>query len=324
MTRYFIRRLIRSFVIFLAAATLIFLMIRLAPGDPARLYLGIDATPAAIAHERAALGLDRSLPAQYGTFMGDLFQAKLGSSVSNGESVWSLVMAAAPPTIELALLAVAGSSILAIALGLTAAAHRGGARDTAIRVGTVIGISIPNFWLGLVLVLTFGLWIPGIFPSSGWVTFSSDPWQNILHAILPAIVLGLPNLAIVTRTLRVSMIESLDSDYVRFGRSRGLSERRLRRSLALPNAVIPTTTVIGLAVGLLISGTVIVENVFSIPGVGRLMVNSFQQKDYPVAIGSTLFMAFAFILVNLIVDVLYAVLNPRIKELYASGGLVGA
>lgn len=324
MTRYLARRLARSFVIFVAAATLIFLMIRLAPGDPARLYLGIYATPSAIAHERARLGLDHSLLVQYGTFIGNLFQGKLGNSVSNGNSVWSLVIAAAPATIELAVLAVVASSLVAIGFGLAAAARRGGARDTTIRVGTVIGISIPNFWLGLVLVLLFGLWVPGIFPSSGWVPIGSDPWQNLLHVVLPAFVLGLPNLAIVTRTLRISMLESLDSDYVLFGRSRGMSERRLRRSLALPNAAIPTTTVIGLAVGLLISGTVIVENVFSIPGVGRLMVNSFQQKNYPVAIGSTLFVAFAFIVVNLIVDVLYATLDPRIKELYARGGLVDA
>jgi peptide/nickel transport system permease protein len=238
--------------------------------------------------------------------------------------VWGLVLAAAPSTIELTLLAVFVSSLVAVGLGMAAASRRGGRRDTAIRVGTVIAISIPNFWLALLLVLLFGLWVPGVFPSSGWVSLGSDPWQNLLHAALPAFVLGLPNLAIVTRTLRVSMLEALDSDYVRFGRSRGLGEPRLLRSLALPNAVIPTTTVIGLAVGLLISGTVIVENVFSIPGVGRLMVSSFQQKDYPVAIGATLFTAVAFIIVNLIVDMLYAVLNPRIKELYAGGGLLGA
>ncbi len=324
MTRYLIRRFIRSLIIFAAAATAIFFMVRLAPGNPARLYLGLEASPQAIAAKSHELGLDRSLLAQYGSFLGNLVRGDLGTSVRGGESVWSLVLQRAPVTIELTLLAVALSSALAIVLGMLAAAKRDSLRDATIRVGTVVAISIPNFWLALIFVLLFGLWLPGVLPPSGWVSFSSDPIGNLQHAILPVIVLGLPNLAIVTRTLRVSMLETLDHDYVTFGRSRGLGERRLRRAFALPNAVIPTTTVIGLAVGLLISGTVIVEEVFSIPGVGRLMVDSFQEKDYPVAIGATLFVAFAFIVVNFVVDVLYAFLNPRIRDLYARGGLAGA
>jgi peptide/nickel transport system permease protein len=319
VTQYLIRRLIRSVVIFAAAATLIFLMVRLAPGEPARLYLGLEATPEAIAAKRAELGLDRPLIEQYGSFIGNLVQGDLGESARSQDSVWALVLERAPATVELALLAVLVSSVIAIGLGLASASKRDSLRDGAIRVGTVIGISIPNFWLALLLILLFGLYIPGILPPSGWVPFTENPAENLWHAVLPVFVLGLPNLAIVTRTLRVSMLEALERDYVTFGRSRGIGERRLRRAFALPNAVIPTTTVIGLAVGLLISGTVIVEEIFAIPGVGRLMVDSFQQKDYPVAIGATLFTAFAFVVVNFIVDVLYAVLNPRIKELYASG-----
>ena len=200
---------------------------------------------------------------------------------------------------------------------LYSTARRGKLGDVAIRVATVIGVSVPSFWLGLLLLMLFGLYLRDLLPAGGWVPFSDDPVGNLAHLVLPASVLGLGTVALVSRTLQVSMRDTMQRDYVTFGRSAGLSERRVIRSLALPNAVVPTVTVVGLLVGVLISGAVIVETVFTIPGVGRLMVQSLRNQDIPVATGATLFLAAVFLALNTAVDVLYAWLDPRLRELYA-------
>jgi peptide/nickel transport system permease protein len=316
MSGFIVRRLLRSILVLLGVITLVFVMVHLAPGDPARLQLGMYAPPSAIAAQQHALGLDRPLLAQYGIYVGDILTGNLGQSIFTEVPVITTIGRRAPVTIELAFLAVLVASGVAVVLGAAAGWRRGSRFDGAVRTGTVIGLSLPNFWLGLILILIFGLYLPNILPPSGWVSFADDPVQNLYHAVLPVFVLALPLIAMIARTLRVAMLDTVNRDYVIFGRAMGLTERRVMSSIALPNAIIPTSTVIGISVGYLIGGAVIVEKVFTIPGIGQLTVNAFLQKDYPVAIGGTLFIAFFFVGANFVVDVLYAYMNPKIRDLY--------
>jgi peptide/nickel transport system permease protein len=322
MRWYVLRRLIGSILVFFVVASLVFVMIQFAPGDPAQIYLGRDTDPAALAAVRHQFGLDRPLVVQWGKYLWNVVRGDLGVSLFTRRSVNTTLGQVLPPSIELAFFAVLWSSALAILLGVVAAARRGASVDGAIRLITLLAISLPNFWLGLMLLLIFGLYVPGILPAGGWVPFTQDPIQNLHHIILPAFVLGLANLAIVTRILRASMLDALKRDYVTFGRAMGVPERQVLRDVALPNAILPTTTVIGLAAAALIGGAVITEVVFTIPGVGQTMVTSFQRQDYPVAIGCTLVVAFAYVLVNFTVDILYTFFNPQVRRQFVGGKAV--
>jgi len=316
MTVFIARRLVRSVLVLFGVVTLTFVMIQLAPGDPARLYLGFNATPGQLAAERHLLGEDQSAIVQYAIYIGHVFSGDLGRSLFTQNSVLSTIGQRAPTTLELAFLTLLVSTAASLVLGMAAAWRRGSRLDDGVRTATVIGISLPNFWLGLLLILVFGLYIRNVLPPSGWVSLTQDPAQNLYHAVLPAFVLSLPVVAIVTRTLRTSMLDALNTDYVVFARAMGMRERTVLRRIALPNAIIPTTTVIGISVGYLIGSSVIIEQLFTIPGIGSLTVNGFAEKDYPVAIGGTLFIAFFFVAANFVVDVLYAYLNPKIRDLY--------
>ncbi len=306
--RFVVRRFITSMLVLWAVMTLVFLLISQTPGNVAMIFGGLDARE---------LGLDQPLAVQYGRFMLSLARGDLGRSWLSGAEVSDLVADRAGPTLELALVTAVAATSIGLGLGLYSTARRGKLGDVAIRVATVIGVSVPSFWLGLLLLMLFGLYLRDLLPAGGWVPFSDDPVGNLAHLVLPASVLGLGTVALVSRTLQVSMRDTMQRDYVTFGRSAGLSERRVIRSLALPNAVVPTVTVVGLLVGVLISGAVIVETVFTIPGVGRLMVQSLRNQDIPVATGATLFLAAVFLALNTAVDVLYAWLDPRLRELYA-------
>lgn len=301
--RFIARRLITSALVLWVVTTLVFLLISLTPGNVAMIFGGLDAR---------GLGLDQPLAVQYGRFMSSLARGDLGRSWLSGTEVSYLVADRAGPTLELALVTAVVATSLGLGLGLYSTARRGKLDDVAIRVATVIGVSVPSFWLGLLLLMLFGLYLRDLLPAGGWVPFSEDPVGNLAHLILPVSVLSLATVALDSRTLQVSMRDTMQRDHVTFGRSAGLSERRVIRSLALPNAVVPTVTV----VGVLISGTVIVETVFTIPGVGRLMVQSLRNQDIPVATGGTLFLAAVFLALNAAVDVLYALLDPRLRELY--------
>lgn len=309
--RFILRRLVTSAVVLWAVATLVFLLISLTPGNVAMIFGGLDARE---------LALDQPLAVQYGRYVSNLLRGDLGRSWLSGADVFELVTDRAGPTLELALVTAVLATSVGVAFGLYTTARRGRLGDVAIRVATVVGVSIPSFWLGLLLLMVFGLYVPNVLPAGGWVPFSEDPARNLLHLVLPSSVLGLTTVALVSRTLQVSMRDTLQRDYVTFGRSAGLSESRVMRHVALPNAVLPTATVIGLLVAVLISGTVIVETVFTIPGVGRLLVQSLRNQDIPVATGATLFLATFFLLLNAAVDLLYAYLDPRLREIYARPG----
>ena len=306
--RFLVRRLITSVVVMWVVVTLVFLLVSLTPGNIAMIFGGIDARE---------LGLDQPPAAQYLRFLARLARGDLGHSWLNGNEVSRLIADRSIPTLQLALFTAVIATGIGIGLGFYSTAHRGGLREVAIRVATVTGLSVPSFWLGLLLLMVFGLYLPDILPAGGWVPFGEDPLDNLLHLILPSSVLGLATVALVSRTLQVSMRDTLQRDYVTFGRSAGLPERAVLRHLAFPNAVVPTATVVGLLVGVLISGTVIVETVFTIPGVGRLMVLSLRSQDIPVATGAALFLAAFFLVLNAAVDVLYAWLDPRLREIYA-------
>ncbi|MCY4370208.1 MAG: ABC transporter permease [bacterium] len=306
--RFLVRRLITSAVVMWVVVTLIFLLVSLTPGNIAMIFGGIDARE---------LGLDQPLAVQYSRFLARLARGDLGQSWLNGTEVTDLIVDRSIPTLELALFTAVIATGIGLGLGFYSTARRGTLGEVAIRVATVTGMSVPSFWLGLLLLMVFGLYLPDILPAGGWVPFGEDPLGNLLHLILPSSVLGLATVALVSRTLQVSMRDTLQRDYVTFGRSAGLRERAVLRHLAFPNAVVPAATVVGLLVGVLISGTVIVETVFTIPGVGRLMVLSLRNQDIPVATGATLFLAAFFLVLNTAVDVLYAWLDPRLREIYS-------
>lgn len=305
--RFIFRRLVTSVLVLWAVATLVFLLISLTPGNVAMIFGGLDARE---------LGLDQPPAVQYGRYMSSLARGDLGRSWLNGAEVVDLVADRAGPTLELAIVTAVAATSIGLGLGLYTTARRGRFGEVAVRVATVVGVSVPSFWLGLLLLMVFGLYVPDLLPAGGWVPFSQDPAGNLLHLVLPSSVLGLATVALVSRTLQVSMRDTLQRDYVTFGRSAGLAESKVMRQVALPNAVLPTATVIGLLVGVLISGTVIVETVFTIPGVGRLLVQSLRNQDIPVATGATLFLATFFLVLNMAVDILYARLDPRLRDLY--------
>lgn len=320
MVRYVLRRLIGSVAVFYLVATVVFAMIHAAPGDAATTLGGAFASPSQTAALRAQLGLDKPLLVQYGTYLDQLTHWDLGRSSINQQSVGELIVERLGPTLELAAAAAVFAILVGAALGTIAAARAGSWVDTVVRVGSVIGISLPQFWLGLILLIVFGVWFPDILPAGGWIPWSQSPTDNLLHLVLPAFVLGLGTLCVIARTIRASMLDVLRRDPVRYARSMGLSPRRVIGSIALPSAAIPTTTVVGLLVGFLVGGAVVVETVFSIPGIGQQLVQAFANRDVPLGLGTTLVIAAFFLLVNFLVDVAHACLDPRIRTLYRTGG----
>ncbi|MFD1825469.1 MULTISPECIES: ABC transporter permease [Mumia] len=319
MLSYLMRRMGGAVIVLFLVLTLVFLMLHAAPGGPETAYLGNNPTPEKRAAVLEQLGLDRPLWAQYLTFVGNIVTFDLGESLTTQTPVSELLGDRMLVTLELGLTAFVIWTAIGMLLGALAGARRGGSLDAIVRVGSVIALSVPSFWLGLVLVLIFGLYLPGVLPSSGWATWGEGAGLHLQSMVLPAFTLGLAASAVIARTLRASMIEALDADHVRFGRAMGLRERTLLSRLALRNAVIPTVTVVGMMLGTFIGGAVLVENVFNVPGVGQLVVSSFLAHDYPVAIAATVWTAGAFLIATLVVDLLYFAIDPRIRAQFLGG-----
>ncbi|MFX0592522.1 ABC transporter permease [Melissospora conviva] len=322
MVRYLVRRLLGLTGVLVLVLTLVFFMLHASPGGPENAYLGNNPTPEKRAAVMAQLGLDQPLLTQYWHFVGSMFTFDFGNSLTTNRPVSEMLMQRIPITLELGLTSFALWTVVGLLAGAVAAARQGGFVDGLVRVGSVVALSVPSFWLGLVLVLTFGLYLTGILPSSGWVSFSEDPLGNLKSMVLPGFALGLASAAVIARTLRSSLIGELRADHVAFGRAMGLPERTILSRLALRNAVIPTLTVVGMTLGSFIGGAVLIENVFNVPGLGQLIVTSFMAQDYPVAIASTYWTAGLFLIVTLIVDLLYFAINPRIRAQFsaATGG----
>ncbi|HZS76802.1 MAG TPA: ABC transporter permease [Ktedonobacteraceae bacterium] len=312
MTRYILQRLFFIIPVALIVCFLTFMVIHLVPGDPARVLLGPEATPDTVAALRQQLGLDKPLLVQFGLWFWQLLHGNLGQSIQLQQPVLDSIIQRLPITAELGISSLLLSLVLAFPLGIYSATHRNSWLDWVVNVLTLISTAIPSFVLGLLLILIFAVNIR-FFPPGGYVSFSDDPLGNMRDLILPMITLSLGTVAVNMRQIRANMIEVLSQDYIRTARSKGLPERRVQYIHALRNAVIPVITIVGLQVGAIIGGTFVVETIFLWPGIGQLAVTSILAKDYPMVQGVVLLSAFLYMLANLLVDVCYAVLDPRIR-----------
>jgi peptide/nickel transport system permease protein len=311
MGRFLLRRALESLVALWVASVIVFVGMRALPGDPAIALSGEGRDPAVNAVIRARYGLDEPLPVQYVLWASQAVTGNLGTSIRTQLPVTAEIIRRIPTTLELAALAGLIAILLGIPLGILAAVKRGSPLDYIANTVGLIGLSIPTFWLGLILILVFAIGLR-IFPASGFVPLIEDPVENLRRMVLPAIVLGSGLGTILLRQMRSAMINSLQSDYVRTARAKGLRERDVVLGHALRNSLVTVVTVLGLEMGALISGSVVTESIFLIPGFGRMIIEAISTRDYPLIQGVALFSAVAYIGINLIVDLLYSVLNPRI------------
>jgi glutathione transport system permease protein len=304
MLQYIMKRILEMIPILIIVSILVFLFTHLIPGDPARLVAGKDATLEEVSKIRAELGLDQPIWEQYFTYMGNLLTGDLGTSLKTGLPVSDMFVDRFLPSIYLTLLSMGWAVIIGLLIGTISAVFKNKWPDYIGMVTAVSGISLPGFWLGLILIQIFSVQL-GWFPTGG-----SDGWQSY---ILPSITLGAGIMSMLTRFTRSSLLETLRADFVRTGRAKGLKERVVITKHALRNSLIPVVTIAGLQFGFLLGGSVVVETVFSFPGMGRLLIDSIAFRDYPVIQAELLLFSFEFILVNLLVDVLYSILNPKIR-----------
>lgn len=311
MIRAVAARLAELAVVALGVSGLVFLMIHLIPGDAAQVMLGAaDVGAVEVAALRERLGLDRPLPVQFALWLWHALQGDLGTSLWTGVPVLEEIGQRAGITAELTLLALGLAVMLAIPAGCVMAALRSGAADYAVRIVSIVGVTMPSFWLGAMLLLAVSTMLPGV-AVIGYVPFEGDPWGHVQRMILPALSLALPVLAALSRILRASMIEALGQDYTRTARAKGVAEWRVVSVHALRNALIPFVTSAGIMAGYLFGGSVVVEQVFAIPGLGRLMVGAIAERNYPLVQAAILLATLTFVGVNLLVDLLYLAIDPR-------------
>lgn len=312
MGRYVLRRLVESAVTLALATVVVFLGVRALPGDPARALAGEEADPAAIAEIRAKYGLDLPLPVQYIKYLENVFQGDMGRSMRTGIPVTETIGHALPVTLQLAAFSMAVAVLVGVGSGVVAAVRRRTTAEWGANTIALLGLSVPNFWLGLMAILVLAIAFP-VLPASGFVSVFDDPWQSFRHLLLPSLVLGTGLAAVVMRQTRSAMLESLTADYVRTARAKGLSQTQVVLQHALRNSLIVVTTIVGLQLGGLISGAVVTEQIFVLPGFGKLIVDAVLQRDFPMIQGVVLVTATAYIGINLLVDVLYSVIDPRIR-----------
>jgi peptide/nickel transport system permease protein len=312
MGAFLLRRAGQSLVTLLLATLVVFAGIRALPGDPALALAGEERDPVALAKVRAKYGLDQPVPVQYWRWLGELARGNLGESLRTGIDVTDTIATRVPVTLELALLSLLVAILLGVGTGVLAAVRRGSGVEWLANMAALLGLSVPSFWLGIMLILVFAI-ILGWLPASGYVSPLEDPVGNLQRMLLPSLVLGGQFAAILMRQTRSAMLESLGADYVRTARAKGLSEPQVVFGHALRNSLITVLTLLGLRLGLLISGAVITEQVFVIPGFGRLILEAVFTRDFPIIQGATIVSATAYILANFGVDLLYSVANPRIR-----------
>ena len=312
MGRFLIRRLAGAAVVLLLVSLMTFAMIWLVPGDPAAAFLDASATPDQVARLRVALGLDKPLPLQMADWYGRVLRGDLGQSILLNRSVAAALVERLPVTLSLAGFALAFAVIFGVAAGTVAAVNHDRWPDQAMMTIALIGLSTPEFWLGLVLVLVFAVQL-GWLPTGGFVPIVESPTGWLRTILLPALTIGLVQVGFIARMTRASMLEALGQDFVRTADAKGLSRFDVVVRHGLPNALIPILTVIGIVAGALLGGTVIIEQVFSIPGIGRLIIGAIAARDFPVMQGGLLFLAVIYLAVNLSVDILYAVVDPRVR-----------
>ncbi|HSG91708.1 MAG TPA: ABC transporter permease [Pseudomonadales bacterium] len=315
MSTYLIKRLLMVLPTVFGAVTLVFFAIHLAPGDPIALYIPpdfpVNASPERIAELRARLGLDRPLHVQYASFIAGIFQGDLGTSLQHRNPVAEGLLDRLPNTLQLGVLSLAIAVVLGVTVGVVSAVRRGTWLDNVAMTLALFGVSIPNFWLGMLLMQLVGLHWPILPPSGfGGSIFTAE---GLRYALLPAITIGISGAGGLARYTRSSMLDVLNEDYVRTARSKGLSERLVVYKHALRNALIPIITLLGLSFGSMLSGAVIVETVFGWPGLGRYLVTGISNRDFPVVQGVVLIIAVGFVMANLITDLVYGFVDPRIR-----------
>ena len=319
MVEFLVRRAFISAVTLVLISLIVFTGVRMIPGDPARVMGGTDADPAGMEEIRQKYGLNDPLPVQYFRWIGLALRGDLGESIRTRHSVAWTVAVKLPITAELACLALLVALALAIPAGVIAAVRRNTTWDVVASAVSLCGVSIPNFWLGIMLILLVSVRL-GWLPASGFVPLAEDPVGNLKRMLMPALVLGTALAAVLMRQTRNAMIEILSADYIRTARSKGLAGFTVVVRHALRNGLIPVVTILGLQMGALMGGAVVTESIFVLPGFGRLIVEAVFTRDYPVVQGVVLITASFYVLINLLVDVSYTVLNPRIRIRGAADG----
>ena len=313
MYAYIARRFLQAIPVMVLVATAVFLLLRLTPGDPTDILLGPEATPERAAELRRDLGLDQPLPVQWAVWFGHVLRGDLGESIFLRRPVTQAIWERAEPTLMLTLLSLLIAVMLGLSLGIAAAVRQGSWADIVAMLVSLAGISMPTFWIGLNLILVFSV-ILGLLPVAGYKPLSEGLWENVRYLVLPAVTLGFYDAALLARMTRSMMLGVLKEHYVRTARSIGVSERRVVLRHALRNALIPLLTIVGLMFAGLMGGALVTETVFNIPGVGRLLIQAVLRRDYALVQGIVLLIAGAYVFINLCVDILYGVLDPRISR----------
>lgn len=306
------RRIGGLLIVMFLVATMVFFFTRLAPGDPAALMLGDQATAEDIARLRAVYGLDRPILVQFGLWLKEVASGNLGQSIFLQRPVTQAIAERAEPTFFLALFAVSIAALVGIPAGIVSAVWRGRAVDQIVSGLAMLAANIPSFWLGLIFIQIFAVRL-GWFPVAGYGDPGAPLIERLAHLALPATVLGIVNSALITRFTRASMLDVLSDDYIRTARSKGVSERRVVLRHALGNALVPIITVVGLTAALLVGGAIVTETVFGLPGIGNLVVSAVLRRDYPVIQGALIVVAGVYVLINLLVDVVYTLVDPRVR-----------
>lgn len=305
-------RLLSSAVVLLGVLVVVFALVHLVPGDPVRLALGTRYTPEAYDALRAASGLDRPLPEQFFSYLGHALTGDLGVSFRNGQPVTSTLLQRLPATISLALVGLVIALVISVPAGIFSALREGRVSDVIVRLTSQFGVSVPDFWLGLLLISLFSVTL-GLLPASGYVALTDDPAGWLRQVILPGLTVGLVAGAIMTRYIRAAVIDVASSGYIRTAVSKGLPRRIVVSRHIVRGALVPVLTIAGIQLATILGGVIVVEVVFAWPGLGRLVYDAVAARDYPLIQGAVLLVAVMFIVVNLIVDVLYAVVDPRIR-----------
>ncbi|PIC73662.1 ABC transporter permease [Sporosarcina sp. P17b] len=312
MLNFIIRRLLSLVPVLFVVSIVVFLLVHITPGDPASVMLGPEASPQEVAELQDQLGLNRPIVEQYVTWVGNIFKGDLGNSVFMKQPVLTAFLEHLGPTLSLAILAQLFAIFIAIPLGVLSAKFRGTVLDQSFMIVALVGISVPSFLLGLFLILLFGVELRW-FPVAGYKTLASGFGQHLRYLVMPAIALGSMQAALIARMTRSSMLDVLSSNYIKTARSKGVKEIVITLKHSLRNAFVPILTIIGQTFGTLIAGAAVVETVFNIPGIGQLIINSVERRDFEVIQGSVLLIAVSYVTVNLIIDLLYGVVDPRLR-----------
>ena len=312
MMVYGARRLALAVPLLFGMSVLVFALMRVVPGDPAVVVLGYKATPEGVRALREAFHLDEPVPQQYVRWLGGVARGDFGLDFRQNEPIGRMILDRLPVTIELTLLAALGTALIGVPLGLLAGGRRGGTADRAALAVGLVGVSIPDFWLGIMLILGLSLGA-GLLPSGGWVAFAESPLENLLHLALPALTLAVSRAAVLGRLTRAAVLDTMHRGFVQYARAKGLGEGAILFRHVLPNAAIPILTVLGLQIGYMLGGAIVVEMIFTLPGVGRMTLDAVLERNYPVVQSTVLVIGAMFMLVNLVTDLLYGVIDPRVR-----------